>query len=217
MGTFISFRRYYLDQCLKTIPFSGDILDIGGKKDNKRGEFRPPMDQVNSWKFLNIDSSTNPDYLAAAENTGLPNKTFDIVLMCETLEHLPYPVEALGECSRVLKVEGMLYITVPFLYPVHADPYDFQRWTPERIKTELAKQSFGDIEILPMGGFWAVVYDMTRFYIGKRAGRGSLKAKIFSKFFMPCMLWLFRKFESSGDGDLALCTGYFVRAKKVPC
>lgn len=215
MGAFISFRRFYLDRFLENVSFFGDVLDIGGKKDNKRGDFRPPLEKVKSWKYLNVDASTNPDYHCSAEKTGIVDSSFDIVLMCETLEHLEQPGQTLCECFRLLRVEGQLYITVPFLYPVHADPYDFQRWTPERLRIELEQCGFKDISIAPMGGFWAVIYDLIRFYIGKRAGDGRVMAKVFSKFFMPPMLWLFRKFEASGNGDLALCTGYFVAAKKV--
>ena len=39
----ISQRRYYLDKLYKdnTEKLKGDVLDIGGKKDNKKGNYRP--------------------------------------------------------------------------------------------------------------------------------------------------------------------------------
>ena len=39
--------------------------------------------------------------------------TFDIVLHSDTLEHVPNPVHALGECRRVLRPGGALCYTVP--------------------------------------------------------------------------------------------------------
>lgn len=52
------------------------------------------------------------------DNLPLPfeSNSFDIVIMCETLEHLNFnPVEPLKEICRVLKKEGMCYITIPNL------------------------------------------------------------------------------------------------------
>ena len=41
----ISQRRYYLDKYFEqnTNVLTGDVLDVGGKKDNKRGSFRPNL------------------------------------------------------------------------------------------------------------------------------------------------------------------------------
>jgi SAM-dependent methyltransferase len=43
-----------------------------------------------------------------------PAERFDFVLMCETLEHFDFnPLPALNEIHRVLKADGLLYVTVP--------------------------------------------------------------------------------------------------------
>ena len=52
------------------------------------------------------------------------------------------PDQALAEAYRVLKIGGSLVVSVPFLYPVHDAPYDFQRYT-----------SFGMSQALTRGGF----------------------------------------------------------------
>jgi len=41
-----SFRRYYLDQFLLGTEFYGNVLDLGGKKEQKRGGFHPPLGKV---------------------------------------------------------------------------------------------------------------------------------------------------------------------------
>lgn len=41
--------------------------------------------------------------------------TFDVVVHSDTLEHIPNPVHALGECRRVLKPSGALCFTVPII------------------------------------------------------------------------------------------------------
>src|SRR5438876_5380355 len=42
-------------------------------------------------------------------------ETFDVVIHSDTLEHIPNPVHALGECRRVLKRGGALCFTVPVI------------------------------------------------------------------------------------------------------
>lgn len=44
-----------------------------------------------------------------------PSGRFDAVLSFECLEHIPNYRDALAECRRVLKVNGVLLLTVPFL------------------------------------------------------------------------------------------------------
>ena len=57
----ITKHRFYIDKFLNSQKkyMQGEVLDIGGKKDNKRGNFAPPYNLVKSWKFLNNDKSTN--------------------------------------------------------------------------------------------------------------------------------------------------------------
>jgi ubiquinone/menaquinone biosynthesis C-methylase UbiE len=40
---------------------------------------------------------------------------FDVVVHSDTLEHVPNPIHALGECRRVLKAGGSVCFTVPVI------------------------------------------------------------------------------------------------------
>lgn len=159
---FITFRREYLDQSLfgQVSLMKGRVLDIGGKKEAKRGRFRPPLQQVKSWEYLNLDASTKPDFLCSAESIPVDENSFDTVLLCEVLEHLENPENVLKEAFRVLKNEGSAIVTMPFLYPIHGDPNDFQRWTPSKLQQEFKQAGFSKFEIQPMGGGVAVIYDL---------------------------------------------------------
>jgi len=46
--------------------------------------------------------------------TGLPSRSFDIVIMSETLEHLLNLPDVLREVQRILKDDGVFLITVPY-------------------------------------------------------------------------------------------------------
>lgn len=214
---FITFRRHYLDQMLEAESFAGEVLDVGGKKENPRGQFRPPKDKVSSWKYLSIDAETRPDFLSSADAIPAGNDQFDHVLLCEVAEHLEAPEKTLAECRRVLKAEGKMIMTMPFLYGVHADPQDFQRWTPAKIRFELSKAGFSDVEIRPMGGFFAVAADLYEMYCHlefSRSGRIPVWMKglrfLMRRVFLKPLMAVDQRFPFK---DL-LTTGYYVVAKK---
>jgi glycosyltransferase involved in cell wall biosynthesis len=58
---------------------------------------------------------------ADAQAIGLASDSFDTVICCETLEHLPHPRAALAELARVLRPGGRLFLTAPnYLGPMGA-------------------------------------------------------------------------------------------------
>ena len=157
-----SCHRVYVDQFLTSAAnrMRGRVLDIGGTRANKKGSFRPPTEGVASWEYLNIDAASQPDYLSNAETMPLTDGSVDCFLMCEVLEHLERPEAVLLEAARVLKHGGVGVMTMPFLYPVHADPHDFQRWTKEKLERELKLANFEVVRIDPLGGPIAVLHDL---------------------------------------------------------
>ncbi|MGZ3731931.1 MAG: class I SAM-dependent methyltransferase, partial [Bdellovibrionota bacterium] len=179
--------------------------------------FRPPLSQCRSWRYVNIDAATSPDFVASADSLPLPDSAADYVLLAETLEHLEFPEKALSEAARVLRRGGKICLTVPFLYPVHADPHDFQRWTPEKFRRELARLGFEAVDVRPMGGLFAVMLDSFESFCQQHYGTGRKLAipfrvarKLLRSIFLP---WLIRAdaklpFQENVTG------GYFVTARK---
>lgn len=71
----------------------------------------------------------HPDLFADASYLPLQDATFDTVVLLEVLEHLRRPGEALREAARVVRPQGRVLLSLPFLYPVHDAPHDYQRLT----------------------------------------------------------------------------------------
>jgi SAM-dependent methyltransferase len=166
--SFISFRRYYLDKELeKILPlFNGQVLDIGGKKDNRRGNFIPPYKQVEKWIFLNNDKSTNPDIVADLPIIPLEDNSIDVIICTEVIEYIYDYKKLLNEMNRVLKKDGILILSLPFLYTLHNDDkYDYFRFTESLIKKELVLNNFTIKEFNRMGGMFAVIFDLVRGYL----------------------------------------------------
>ena len=216
---FLTFRRHHLDRMLLCHKWHSKVLDIGGKKANKRGRFRPPRDSVESWEYVNIDPATKPDYLCSADAIPVACETFDMVLMTEVLEHLEKPMEALAEAHRILKRGGRIVITMPFLYGVHADPQDFQRWTAEKIRREFENIGFAVECLEPMGGLFAVIYDLLYLSLGVASKkRDAIKNRVFRRLFMPIIRRIFFFLDDRFAYKMRwITTGWFVLGKKNQC
>ncbi|TBR15801.1 class I SAM-dependent methyltransferase [bacterium] len=212
----ITFRRYYIDSLLKEYSslIKGVVLDIGGKRKNRRGNFSPESCACKTWKYLNIDKASKPDYLASADSIPADPETFDTVIMCETIEHLENPDKALGEALRVMKRNGVLIITVPFLFPFHPDPVDYQRWTAQKINSELSRIGFGSISIKPMGGMFSVIFDLVHVFTVRNPKQRSFLNRALINLKKP-VARIFMLFEKMFPWTVEfMTTGYFVIAYK---
>jgi SAM-dependent methyltransferase len=104
------------------------------------------------WSFEKVDIIC--DIVAIPE----PDASFDAVLCTEVLEHLPDPVRAIDEMSRLLRPGGMMIITAPFWSMTHQAPYHFatgfNRYFYEH---HLGRHGFDIVELTPNGNFFECV------------------------------------------------------------
>ena len=160
-----SYRRQLLDKLQQQYAFMyrGVVLDIGGRD---RGGFDKPKNSVEKWIFADIDAKHNPDIILDVANmNSIDSESINIVNAIELFEHVDKIDEGISECYRVLKKEGRFIISVPFLYQIHADPYDFQRWTNTKWQKELMKKGFEIERIEIMGRFFTVKNGMRKVFI----------------------------------------------------
>ena len=63
-----------------------------------------------SVKTLDINKNIEPDYVASADNLPVADKSFDVVLAAEILEHLPFDKieKALSEIKRVSRMGAVI-------------------------------------------------------------------------------------------------------------
>lgn len=205
-------RRKYLNNLLAQIKLNGKVIDIGGQKVNKRSDPNLNKDQITEFLYLNTDEKTMPDILASAEKIPKNNNHFDNALLIEVIEHLENPSLVLIEVNRVLKENGTLFLSIPFLNSIHADPYDFQRWTPTKINLELKKAGFSNIEITAMGGFYAVINDLIRFRIYKTNKLSRKFLKYFYNYFIKTFFEILDRIDKKTKDYMT--TGYFIVCKK---
>lgn len=160
-----SLRRHFVDNFysnkINLLPDSSKVLDLGGNKLAKRGLFN--IDNYNlDIVYVNYSTKQLPDIQADGCYLPFADESFDCVICAELLEHIRNPIDVLKEVYRVLRPGGTLLLTVPFMFPVHGDPYDYGRYTDQFWLESLSEQYFTDIVIEWQGGFWCVFIDMLR-------------------------------------------------------
>jgi SAM-dependent methyltransferase len=143
--------------------YQGVVLDIGGRD---RGRFKKPKQEVKKWIFADLEEEHKPDIvLDVAEMKDIKTEFIDVINAIELFEHIKNIEKGLRECYRVLKKNGVMIISAPFLYPIHADPYDLQRWTEDKWKKELEILGFQIEKFEITGRYFTVLADMEKVFI----------------------------------------------------
>jgi SAM-dependent methyltransferase len=83
---------------------------------------------------VNQNMQLNVDVIAPATLLPFSDNSFDIVICTEVLEHVSDTATAFKELARITKQGGDIVVTIPFIYPLHEEPYDFSRLTPYLIR-----------------------------------------------------------------------------------
>lgn len=110
------------------IPKTGKMLDVGSKMDSKihepyimlksfveKGYIVYSIDKNDEIEKLNVKKCDIEE-----ESFPFDDKTFDIVLLMQVIEHLGRnPVHALMEIKRVLKPGGTLIVTTPNFFALN--------------------------------------------------------------------------------------------------
>ncbi len=152
-----SVRRHFIDQFFFSHRhlIRGKVIDIGGKRVKKRGLF--DIDKLGvEVTYVNIEKKDEPDILSDAASIPLPDNSFDTAILAELLEHVPEPKAVLKEAYRLLKPDGVALITAPFMVGIHADPYDYGRYTETFWRKVAQDLGFKVTEIEKQGTMFAV-------------------------------------------------------------
>ncbi len=195
---------------LSGVTLSGKVLDLGGHKNSPyrdlfKGEF----------SITTADLSSEADIQCNFElPLPISDASYDGVLLINVLEHIFEYRQLIGECARVLKPRGTIIIAVPFLFPYHASPDDFHRYTSTALERTLALAGFSDIHVQSLGsGVCAVRWALVERLLPGPFRALSLVTVPFARFFDGIITGFARAFgKKYSPSDYSL--GYVASAHK---
>lgn len=165
------------------------------------------------WK-LNCDKLIRSEYsddnrpnLVVDLNRKIPlaDNYADNVFLFNALYILKKPEESLKEVHRILKSGGSLFLSSPFVANEMPEPYDYFRFTSQKLKEMLGEAGFSEIRIIPYGErFSATVYILHDFLFFNTVRFFAFSLALFLDKIMP------RKMKNNHPFPI----GYFVIAKK---
>jgi SAM-dependent methyltransferase len=111
------------------------------------GSLQVEADQANDLRpvfagkaFIGTDLRPGPgvDRVEDLRSLSFAENEIGTALCIDTLEHCADPLTACRELHRVLRPGGVCAVSSVMLFPVHAYPHDYWRFTPEGLRLLLA-------------------------------------------------------------------------------
>lgn len=176
--------------------FRGRLLDVGAGSSPYEELI---MENGNVSDYIKLDFATSEyhqghqlDLTWDGKKIPLDTGSIDTVFMTEVLEHVHRPGEILREMRRVLKQGGILFLTVPFTWPMHELPYDYHRFTPIALEAYLIEAGFNVRRIQLLGGWDHSLALQIGLWLTNR-NMGERKRKIAKLLAWPVYSYLMRK------------------------
>lgn len=149
----------------------GDTLLDAGAGECKWAEHFPECHYIGldykvgdpAWDFSRVQIEANLN-----EHIPLEDSSVDLIISIQVLEHLSDPHVAMREMARVLKPGGHLFLSTPFFYHEHQQPYDFYRYTRYGLR-HLVEQAGLQVDyVTPMGGYFMLMREQLAYMHNSR-------------------------------------------------
>ena len=206
-------RIKWLEKTLKKIPKDSKILDAGAGEQQLK-KFCSHLNYV-SQDFAQYDGTgdskglqvgkwdqTQLDIVSDIISIPEPDGSFDVILCTEVFEHLPEPILAIKELSRLLRPDGHLILTAPFCSLTHFSPYHFYTgFNRYFYETNLLAHGFKIIELESNGNFFEYLAQEIRRipYVANIYTRNKLT--ILEKLALKIILKMLEKFSKYDKGS----------------
>lgn len=211
-------RRDIRDALLRQIPsFHGTLLDVGCGRMPYRALMTEPPSRVTKYIGLDVPGCPHgtPDVVFDGNSIPLPDGSVDCAVATEVLEHSLDPRRTVAEVARVLRPGGTFFFTIPFFWPLHEVPYDYQRITPFALISYLRDAGLEPGPIQAHRAWDGTLAQMIGLWVHYR-GMRPWKRAILKLLAWPIVALLNRGDGRSADSmnECSIATGYAGTAKK---
>ncbi|HMK17653.1 MAG TPA: class I SAM-dependent methyltransferase [Chitinophagaceae bacterium] len=219
-------RVKWIEETLKKIPAGLTILDAGaGESQFKKfcdhlkyiaQDFGQYSGEGNVGLQTGTWDNTKLDIVSDILSIPLPDHSVDAIMCTEVLEHIPDPLGAIKEFSRLIKPGGYLLITAPFASITHFAPYHFasglSRFFYEK---NLAENGFKITDLQLNGNFFEFVAQENRRIKSIAKKYAGKNLNIFQKIVIHLNLRILQNLSKKDNGSSELlCYGIHVFARK---
>ncbi|MDB5206503.1 MAG: methylase involved in ubiquinone/menaquinone biosynthesis [Flavisolibacter sp.] len=219
-------RVKWIEETLKAIPEGLTILDAGaGESQFKKfcshlqyiaqdfGQYEGSGDiglHTGSW------DNSSLDIISDIINIPLPDQSVDAIMCTEVLEHIPNPVAALKEFTRLLKPNGYLLITAPFASLTHFAPYHFTSGLSRYFYEHHLKEfGFAINDLQLNGNYFEDISQENRSIKNMALKYADTKLSILDKIITHLNLLILQRLSKKDKGSSEiLCYGIHVFARK---
>jgi len=128
-------RDAWIQRFAASTPAGATVIDVSaGAKPYKQywshthyytHEFSGNNEIVDAFRAETKASKKDHDFGGDITKTSAPSEEYDVVVLTEVLEHVPEPLEAIREMTRLAKRGGSILVTAPFTSGTHQAPYHF--------------------------------------------------------------------------------------------
>ena len=152
-------RTRILSRWAEELPRTGlEVLDVGGRLQ----PYRPLIkDNLRSYVAIDPVPAGLLDVVAVGENLPFCSDRFDLVICTQVLNYASDPFLVIREIRRVLKPKGVLFLSVPAIFPRYHD----QRWRFMPDGLSLLLSIFSRYEIVSEGNSIASMFRLLNLFL----------------------------------------------------
>ena len=146
----------------------GTVLDIGCGNKPYEHIFQSNISEYIGLEHPNTLHKNNKiDIFGDACCLPIKNSTIDCVVSFQVMEHVAEPNQMLAEIYRVLKNDGVVAVTTPFMWGIHEAPHDYYRYTKYGLEYLFKKHGFEIIELKANTGYWSTAGLRFNYYLAR--------------------------------------------------
>jgi len=137
----IEFIAGVVRAAIETFTFPEPILELGSYLVEGQEHLADLRRYFPEKQFTGVDRRAGPgvDALEDVENLSWGDATAGTVIALNLFEHVEHFWRGFDEMQRILRADGLLFISCPFDLHIHDYPKDYWRFTPEAFRSLLTR------------------------------------------------------------------------------
>src|SRR5258707_986493 len=185
-------RRKWVTGYAVRFPSGTRILDVGAGMGQYRTLFAHCDYKAHDFgqEPQTIGHYTPLDYESDILAIPVADASFDAILCTEVIEHVPEPIKAIQEMTRILRPGGVILLSAPLGCLLHQEPYIYYGgYTPYWYRRFLGQAGCDVIAIESNQGFFSLFADYSQWFSNLIHPRQTKQLALFSRLLLA-IVWL---------------------------